>query len=547
METTNPIQTTQNLIWRIFEYVDKTPWSEVYVPRLNVLNEKTELPCELAIVGRVKAGKSSFLNALLGEDLALVGTTETTATINFFKFGRPVDAAHPVRVIWDDGREEWQTQSFLDSLQGNTKEVLIRARKIDHLEYFVDNPILHNITLVDTPGTGALVDEHEERINDYLSSDREALRKKHNDQSVALKEKADAVIVITEHVPTATTNELITRFNSGTSSFNSLGVMTKIDTEDVTFADWKRRSSEYASMLKQQLNTIVPVSAGIYRAVKNMQNNGQLSSMQKKLRLIPNDEGYFEELVGQSNIFLSEEPDVTEMFESFGLSLADRRALVGRLDWRVFYSLARELYYNDVDKAVVNLIEYSGMEQVKNLLERQFFNRSRIIRCAKIVDELHSILDEIANRRLYEARFESNNRETYLKIIASATADKDVKEAFKRFVERKICTKEQYQNYEKELKGLIIAVESLQQNFRGTDKKTEALLLLEQKSTCFTPAEIQELERLFGKHSSDSVPYDRAYVARRQAFWRSRLHRTADIDACQIIEIAIHAYGTLNL
>jgi GTPase Era involved in 16S rRNA processing len=43
-------------------------------------------PCVVAVVGRVKVGKSTFVNALLGEDLPKVGSTETTATTNYFTY-----------------------------------------------------------------------------------------------------------------------------------------------------------------------------------------------------------------------------------------------------------------------------------------------------------------------------------------------------------------------------------------------------------------------------------------------------------------------------
>ena len=86
----NPINQTQGLIKDVLEFIEQSPWKDAYSSRLQVLHEKADFPCELAIAGRVKAGKSSFLNALLGADLAMVGTTETTATINFFKYGKPL-------------------------------------------------------------------------------------------------------------------------------------------------------------------------------------------------------------------------------------------------------------------------------------------------------------------------------------------------------------------------------------------------------------------------------------------------------------------------
>src|SRR5947209_14135013 len=66
------------------------------------LSGQVDQPCVVAVVGRMKAGKSTFLNALLGDDLAKVGATETTATINYFRHGRP-NPARPVRCHWQNG------------------------------------------------------------------------------------------------------------------------------------------------------------------------------------------------------------------------------------------------------------------------------------------------------------------------------------------------------------------------------------------------------------------------------------------------------------
>src|SRR6266700_2206349 len=63
-------------------------------------------PCVVAVVGQVKAGKSMFINAFLGEDLAKVGTTETTATINHFRYGKK-DSNNPVHCFWRGGRDDY--------------------------------------------------------------------------------------------------------------------------------------------------------------------------------------------------------------------------------------------------------------------------------------------------------------------------------------------------------------------------------------------------------------------------------------------------------
>lgn len=541
------VQDTRKVVKDVLSFINSTPWRGYYTSRIENMLERVDQPCELAVVGRVKAGKSSFLNALLGEELALVGETEMTATINFFKYGTPKDEEHPVRVVWEDGSEEWQTRAFLDSLQGNTKEVLDRASKIDHLEYFVNNPILNNVTLVDTPGTGSIVDEHEDRTNDYLHAGKEQLRKKHNEQSVNLKNRADAVIVITERVPTNETSTLVSNLSMDTSAFNALGVMTKIDSEfNVNLEDWNRRSSQYAEMLRNQLNTIIPISASIYKTVKKLESTGRLREIKESLKNIPADE--FEEVCSSKDNFLGNADDLNEYFNSYGVSYEQRCHMVEDIDiWMTFYTIAKVLHSMPYEEAIEYLINYSGMERMREVIERQFLNRSRIIRCAKIVKDMHAILDEINIRRLYDLRTDVSYREVYLNIIKdSAIKNEDAKFAFENFVKNNVCTQEHYDKLIVRIKELMHKVEDLQLKFSGTDKKSEALLLLEKKQSSFLPSEYEELEILFGKYADKKAATDRPTVARRQAYWRSRKNSSSNAEVNKIIELAVYAYGTIK-
>ena len=101
--------------------------------RMEGLAEQVHQPCVVAVVGRVKVGKRTFVNALLGEDLAKVGTTETTATINYFSYG-DADPDRPVRCHGRGGQFTDESRAFLDSLQGNDLETLRRGARVDHLE-----------------------------------------------------------------------------------------------------------------------------------------------------------------------------------------------------------------------------------------------------------------------------------------------------------------------------------------------------------------------------------------------------------------------------
>jgi small GTP-binding protein len=82
----------------------------------------------LVIVGEFNAGKSAFINALIGAEVMPEGVTPTTSVINLLRFGET-----PSEAMLPDG-------------------VIQRTYPADFLE---------EITIVDTPGTNAIIREHE--------------------------------------------------------------------------------------------------------------------------------------------------------------------------------------------------------------------------------------------------------------------------------------------------------------------------------------------------------------------------------------------------
>lgn len=89
----------------------------------------------LVIVGEFNAGKSSFINALLGDNLLKEGVTPTTTQINIIRYHT----------------EHQETIS--------DKNILVIGAPI---------PLLKEISIVDTPGTNAIVRKHEEITNQFI-------------------------------------------------------------------------------------------------------------------------------------------------------------------------------------------------------------------------------------------------------------------------------------------------------------------------------------------------------------------------------------------
>src|ERR671916_48979 len=90
----------------------------------------------LVIVGEFNSGKSAFINALLGEDeLSREGVTPTTDRITVLRYGeQPAE----------------------------------RERREGVLEKEYPNDFLHEVAIVDTPGTNAIIRHHEELSRGFV-------------------------------------------------------------------------------------------------------------------------------------------------------------------------------------------------------------------------------------------------------------------------------------------------------------------------------------------------------------------------------------------
>ncbi len=163
----NLTEATRKLLQRAITFIESSPWASDYLVSLERLSGQMNEPCVLAVAGRVQAGKSTLVNALLGEDLALVGATETTAMINYFRHGVPDDPSRPVACVWTNGRITKETQSFVDALQ-EMKDIsgFEALQRLIHDHFFKRSRLLRCFRIINE--LGGIVDELQRtRLYDY--------------------------------------------------------------------------------------------------------------------------------------------------------------------------------------------------------------------------------------------------------------------------------------------------------------------------------------------------------------------------------------------
>ena len=119
---------------------------------------------KIAVVVEFSAGKSTFINAIVGKDLLKHATLETTAALTYIHNVKPDDSrVNTCTIRFADGT----VQSFehLTDLEKYTTtqsdiDVVTEVKSVDIYINFID--VQEDLVIVDTPGLNGLADKHRE-------------------------------------------------------------------------------------------------------------------------------------------------------------------------------------------------------------------------------------------------------------------------------------------------------------------------------------------------------------------------------------------------
>ena len=513
-------------------------------------------PCVIAVVGRVKAGKSTFVNALLGADHAKVGTTETTATINRFRYGQPTNPALPVRCHWRNGAVTDESQAFLDGLQGTDVEVLRRADGIRYLEYVCPSPILRNAILVDTPGTGAVIDEHQDRTAEYLQLSAQ-LRHRHDEETQQLGREADAVVYLVGPAARATDaaflDELRQATEGGARAFNAVGVLAKVDIHPDLFARASELASRVSAQLCDTLNTVVPVSSALQRIVDALRGRPpeEIADLVAAVRRIPPDDQDL--LLSMEQLFEELETDECPV------SATDRAALrcaVGG-PWMAFAAFAQTAADRTLSSSGVldRLESLAGFRELRRVMESHLFARGHILRQSRVLADAQKVVNRIGFREIpaLEGRSaqDRGRLDRLLAFIRAAPGDRAVAADLEELVRGSLDSARLVGPLEALYQDLDLTLAELQRDLSDDNADFEALQQLLDNPHLFTDAERDELRALLGMYGVEPdkrLPPEAASascVRARQLAWRDAVMLSRSGARKTVAERAEQRYADL--
>ena len=331
-------------------------------------------PLQVAIAGRVKAGKSTLLNALVGERLAPTDAGECTKIVSRYRRGSGYEVVARMR----DGRTEQlsftRTGGSLDIKLGAISE-----RDVETIDVSWPTSALESITLIDTPGLASINDENSRRTRDFLEADAEH------------PSDADAVVYLIRHAHRADIaflDAFMDRTVTAASPVNAVAVLSRADEIGAGRMDAMESAAKIAKRYE-----VDPQLRGLCAAVVPMA--GLLAETGLTLR--EDEVGALRMLASTDDATLTMMLMSADQFcemSSSELTVEARRDLLARLGMFGVRLVVQEIKAGRGTTAASLgpiLVEHSGLAGLRRLISEHFAPRARILQSRTGLTALRSI------------------------------------------------------------------------------------------------------------------------------------------------------------
>ncbi len=342
------------------------------------IRSRLDGPLRVAIAGRVKAGKSTLLNALVGERLAPTDAGECTRIVTWYR-----------EAVGYEVRARLRTGAVRDlhfNRDGGSLEIDLGELGIDEVERLEvgwPSAALRSTTLIDTPGLASIDVSTSQRTEAFLGGD---------DDSTA---KADAVVYLMRHLHRRDVDFLET-FSDHTlalaSPVNAVAVLSRADEIGAGRLDALDSARRIADRYRQDATlrtlcaSVVPV-AGLVAETGLTLREDEFAA----LRVIATSDA--EEL---NRLLVS-----VDRFCASGaseLAPAVRHDLLARLGLfgvRFACRAIRSAQVSTASELAGSLVAASGLSELEELLTDLFAGRARLLKARSALHALRAVAREL--------------------------------------------------------------------------------------------------------------------------------------------------------
>jgi GTPase SAR1 family protein len=370
---------------------------ERFRAQMQEMQDNLQEPLRIAVVGLIKAGKSTLLNSLMNEKMLITDLNEATYNVTWFKYSEKPGLTIQLK----NGEKKIDSLENLDFWTARSKKD--ENPLMDNVEYInigYPNEILKQLEIIDTPGLGSKYGTDSSNTSSFTAiedgnEDSKATRLTERETS-----KADAIIYAFRRNAKETDAGFLesfqAQFSNNQGPINTFGVLTQCDRywgnddeiEDPIEIGY-RITKRYMDLqrIKRVLYTILPVigimGEGACQLDKYFDMLLKLSTVEPPL---------FKARLSNGIVFCERE------LNGFPLGVPERKALYDAFGpYGIYIAVNAIREGSDISKVKKILIEKAGIDKLISTIYRHFGNRSSVIKAGLILGRLQNLCTNMPN------------------------------------------------------------------------------------------------------------------------------------------------------